>query len=93
MNKREQSTKDPATQGVSAADFRNRNSSYGGMGTKPHPKSSKESGEDVIANPEEVSLGHMLAHIFEKAINVHFMDFKAKLTNSMRESFFEPLDS
>jgi hypothetical protein len=42
----------------------------------PQKQASKDSGvskvvdEDVIQNIDQVSLGHMLSHIFEKALNI-----------------------
>lgn len=35
-----------------------------------------------------MTLGQILSHIIEKAINVQYQEFQSKLTNQMKEFFF-----
>lgn len=71
-----------ASKTISSADeFKQRNSQYNKMGTKPHP-AQKESSAAYL------TFGQILVHLFEKAINVQFQEFQNKLSNQMREFFF-----
>lgn len=60
------------------------------MGTKPHPTLiSKE----IIKDKSTISLGQVLCHIFEKAINVQYHEFQNKISNQMKEFFYSQDDN
>lgn len=71
--------------GVSAADFRARTSQYNKQGIKGHPASQEK---DVIKDKTKMTLGKILCHIFEKAINVQYQEFQNRLTHPMKDFFF-----
>ena len=71
--------------GVSASDFRTRTSQYNKQGIKGHPASQEK---DVIKDKTKMTLGKILCHIFEKAINVQYQEFQNRLTHPMKEFFF-----
>ena len=64
-------------------DFRDRVSKYGNQGIK-----SQLISKEIIKDKKQISLGQILCHVFEKAINVQFQEFQNRLTNQMKEFFF-----
>ena len=83
--------------GVNSSEFKARTSQYNKVGTKPHPASSSQSQmeirEVVKDRHPSLSLGQILTHVFEKAINVQYHEFQAKLTNQMKDFFFTQNDN
>lgn len=60
--------------GTSSADFRNRTSAYTRQGTKPHPNAQQQDSQtwqkDVFPDRSKMTLGQILSHVIEKAINI-----------------------
>lgn len=66
------------------SEFREKHSQYGKQGPKQNVFITKE----IIKDKTTVSLGQILCHLFEKAINVQYQEFQNKLSNQMKEFFF-----
>ena len=49
-----------------------------GLRTNPSNRDNKED-KEVVEDKSQRTLGQMLCHIIEKAINIQYMDFKNKL--------------
>lgn len=80
-----------STSAVSSQDFRSRTSVYGRQGTQAPASSSKQTGStttDVFKDRNRLTLAQVVAHLFEKAVNVQYHDFQGKLSPAMKEFFF-----
>jgi hypothetical protein len=86
LNERDLSTSQMKT-GTGSDNFRDRTSLYNSQRTKAHPNNQQQD-KEVILDKTRLSLGRILSHLFEKAINVQYQDFQNKLTNPMKEFFY-----
>jgi len=56
---------------------------------KPHRTTQQQVKDvEVHEDKQKLSLGQILTHMLEKAINVQYCDFLGKLTNAQKEFFF-----
>jgi len=86
LNERDLSTSQLKT-GAGSDNFRDRTSLYNSQRTKAHPNNQQQD-KEVILDKTNISLGRILSHLFEKAINVQYQDFQNKLSNPMKEFFY-----
>ena len=67
------------------------------MGTKSTHQASATAhlpdSTEVFKDKSELTLGQILSHIFEKAINVQYQEYQGKLQNNMKEFFFSNNDN
>lgn len=73
-----------------SVEFRDRRSQYGRLGTKPHPAVIPK---QIITDKSAISLGLILCHIFEKAINIQYQEFQSKTNAQMNQFFYSQNDN